>query len=203
MEIFVANKEIAERKDIINPNLIDNSATLDGFLNAFGDSPQIDDAKYQGLRVINQTNMQWHGSGPYMYVQKGTYTFSCYAKTSGQDDKAIYIPLNSGVYEKDKHPAIVDVQSANISSVSDWSRFDHAFVVTEAGYIHPRVECSDANSVLLLAGFKLEKGNMSTPWCPSINDLAKGLMDIQALNSKLGGVKPSYRLCVTSLKEVA
>ena len=94
MSIFIANKEIAERKDIINPNLIDNSATLDSFFNAFGDSPQIDDAKYQGLRVINQTNIQWHGSGPYMYVQKGTYTFSCYAKTSGQNVKTIYIQLN-------------------------------------------------------------------------------------------------------------
>lgn len=204
MSIFVANKEIAERKDIINPNLIDNSATLDGFLTAYGDSPQIDDAKYQGLRVINQTNTQWHGSGPYMYVQKGTYTFSCYAKTSGQDVKAIYIPLNSGVYEKDKHPATINTQFANIPSVSDWSRFNYTFVVNEAGYIHPRIESSGENSGMLLAGFKLEKGNIATPWCPSINDLAKGLMDIQALNSQLvGGVKPSYRLYYAISKEVA
>lgn len=187
MSIFIANKEIAERKDIINPNLIDNSATLDSFFNAFGDSPQIDDAKYQGLRVINQTNIQWHGSGPYMYVQKGTYTFSCYAKTSGQNVKTIYIQLNIGVDDKDKHSATVNTQFANIPSVSDWSRFNYTFVVNEAGYIHPRIESSGENDVLLLAGFKLEKGNIATPWCPSLNDLALMSTEIQALKDKNGG----------------
>jgi hypothetical protein len=204
MSIFVANKEIAERKDIINPNLINNSATLNGFFNAYGDLPQIDDAKYQGLRVINQTNMQWRGSGPYMYVQKGTYTFSCYAKTSGLGVKSIMIPLNTGLDGKDKQPATVNTQAMAISSVSDWSRFDCTFVVSEAGYIHPRVESSGNNDVLLLAGFKLEKGSVATPWCPSINDLATGLLDIQAIKSKLGGVKLLYRIYyATSLKEVA
>ena len=204
MSIFVANKEIAERKDIINPNLIDNSATLDGFLNSYGDLPQIDDAKYQGLKVVDQSNRQWNGFGPYIYVQKGTYTFSCYAKTSGLGFKSIMIPLNTGLDDKDKQPATVNTQTMAISSVSDWSRFDGTFVVSEAGYIHPRVESSGNNDVLLLAGFKLEKGSVATPWCPSINDLATGLLDIQAINSKLvGGIKPSYRLCVTSLKEVA
>ena len=187
MSIFVANKEIAERKDIINPNLIDNSATLDGFFNVSGDSPQIDDAKYQGLRVINQTNMQWNGLGPYMYVQKGTYTFSCYAKTSGQDVKTIYIPLNPGVDDKDKHSATINTQLGTIPSVSDWSRFNYTFVVNEAGYIHPRIESSENNSVLLSAGFKLEKGNIATPWCPSLNDLALMSTEIQSLKNKIGG----------------
>lgn len=203
MSIFVANKEIAERKDIINPNLIDGSASFDGCSDAGREIPQVNDAKYQGLKVVDQSNRQWKGFGPYIFVQAGTYTFSCYAKTSGLGVKSIMIPLNTGLDDKDKQPATVNTQAMAILSVSDWSRFDGTFVVSEAGYIHPRVESSGNNDVLLLAGFKLEKGSVATPWCPSINDLATGLLDIQAIKSKLGGVKPSYRLCVTSLKEVA
>lgn len=186
MSIFVANKEIAERKDIINPNLIDGSASFDGSSDARKGIPQVTDAKYQGLKVVDQSNRQWNGFGPYIYVQKGTYTFSCYAKTSGLGFKSIMIPLNTGL-DKDKQPATVNTQTMAIPSVSDWSRFDGTFVVSEAGYIHPRVESSGNNDVLLLAGFKLEKGSVATPWCPSINDLATGLLDIQAIKSKLGG----------------
>ena len=187
MSIFVANKEIAERKDIINPNLIDGSASFDGSSDARKGIPQVTDAKYQGLKVVDQSNRQWNGFGPYIYVQKGTYTFSCYAKTSGLGFKSIMIPLNTGLDDKDKQPATVNTRTMAISSVSDWSRFDGTFVVSEAGYIHPRVESSGNNDVLLLAGFKLEKGSVATPWCPSINDLATGLLDIQAIKSKLGG----------------
>lgn len=57
---------------------------------------------------------------------------------------------------------------------------------------------------------KLEIGSVATPWCISREDYAKqsdisGLQDqINQLKSKLGGVKPHYRLCyTTSLKEVA
>ena len=204
MSIFVANKEIAERKDTINPNLIDGSASFDGSSDAEKGIPQVTDAKYQGLKVVDQSNRQWNGFGPYIYVQKGTYTFSCYAKTSGLGYKSIMIPLNTGLDDKDKQPATVNTQTMAISSVSDWSRFDGTFVVSEAGYIHPRVESSGNNDVLLLAGFKLEKGSVATPWCPSINDLATGLLDIQAIKSKLGGVKLLYRIYyATSLKEVA
>ena len=196
-------QELALKKDTINPNLIDGSASFDGCSDAGREIPQVNDAKYQGLKVVDQSNRQWKGFGPYIFVQAGTYTFSCYAKTSGLGVKSIMIPLNTGLDDKDKQPATVNTQAMAILSVSDWSRFDCTFVVNEAGYIHPRIESSGNNDVLLLAGFKLEKGSIATPWCPSINDLATGLLDIQAIKSKLGGVKPSYRLCVTSLKEVA
>ena len=197
-------QELALKKDTINPNLIDGSASFDGFSDAGGGIPQVNDAKYQGLKVVDQSNRQWNGFGPYIFVQAGTYTFSFYAKTSGLGVKSFMIPLNTGLDDKDKQSAAVNTQAMAILSVSDWSRFDCTFVVNEAGYIHPRIESSGNNDVLLLAGFKLEKGSIATPWCPSINDLATGLLDIQAIKSKLGGVKLNYRLYyAASVKEVA
>lgn len=197
-------QELALKKDTINPNLIDGSASFDGFSDAGGGIPQVNDAKYQGLKVVDQSNRQWNGFGPYIFVQAGTYTFSFYAKTSGLGVKSIMIPLNTGLDDKDKQSAAVNTQAMAILSVSDWSRFDCTFVVNEAGYIHPRIESSGNNDVLLLAGFKLEKGSIATPWCPSMNDLATGLLDIQAIKSKLGGVKLNYRLYyAASVKEVA
>lgn len=180
-------QELALKKDTINPNLIDGSASFDGFSDAGGGIPQVNDAKYQGLKVVDQSNRQWNGFGPYIFVQAGTYTFSFYAKTSGLGVKSIMIPLNTGIDDKDKQSAAVNTQAMVILSVSDWSRFDCTFVVNEAGYIHPRIESTGNNDVLLLAGFKLEKGSIATPWCPSMNDLATGLLDIQAIKSKLGG----------------
>ena len=56
---------------------------------------------------------------------------------------------------------------------------------------------------------KLELGSVATPWCLAREDYAKQsdinfLQEkITQLENKMGGVKPSYRLCVTSLKEVA
>lgn len=48
---------------------------------------------------------------------------------------------------------------------------------------------------------KLEYGKNATVWTPAGGDIEK---TYEALKSQLGGgVKPSYRLCVTSLKEVA
>lgn len=182
-------QELALKKDTINPNLIDGSASFDGFSDASGGIPQVNDAKYQGLKVVDQSNRQWKGFGPYIFVQAGTYTFSFYAKTSGLGVKSIMIPLNTGMDDKDKQSAAVNTQAMAILSVSDWSRFDCTFVVNEAGYIHPRIESSGNNDVLLLAGFKLEKGSIATPWCPSMNDLATGLLDIQAIKSKIGGGK--------------
>lgn len=180
-------QELALKKDTINPNLIDGSASFDKFSDVGGGIPQVNDAKYQGLKVVDQSNRQWNGFGPYIFVQAGTYTFSFYAKTSGLGVKSIMIPLNTGLDDKDKQSAAVNTQAMVILSVSDWSRFDCTFVVNEAGYIHPRIESSGNNDVLLLAGFKLEKGSIATPWCPSMNDLATGLLDIQAIKSKIGG----------------
>lgn len=184
-------QELALKKDTINPNLIDGSASFDKFSDASGGIPQVNDAKYQGLKVVDQSNRQWKGFGPYIFVQAGTYTFSFYAKTSGLGVKSIMLPLNTGLDDKDKQSAAVNTQTMVILSVSDWSRFDCTFVVNEAGYIHPRIESSGNNDVLLLAGFKLEKGSIATPWCPSMNDLATGLLDIQAIKSKIffGGGK--------------
>ena len=45
-------QELALKKDTINPNLIDGSASFDGFSDANGGIPQVNDAKYQGQYLM-------------------------------------------------------------------------------------------------------------------------------------------------------
>lgn len=56
----------------------------------------------------------------------------------------------------------------------------------------------------IVSNVMVQFGDKATVWTPSLHDMGiPTLDDFNELKSHLGGVKPSYRLCVTSLKEVA
>lgn len=152
--------------------------------------------------VINYFNNQWGGICQYCNVTPGIYTFSVYARDlKGDSSDYIMSPLNQ-VSEttpdgKTVSMAKVDKQSEIIKLSNEWQKFKTTFRVINAGAIKPRIETSDKDRQIQLAGFKLEHGSIATPWMPAIADLM--------LKNQNGGVRrPANPLismpCVPSLE---
>lgn len=138
-------------------------------------------------------------------LEKGIYTVSFLARDNGPDPEhpsfgleffSSYTNLHGG-----KPHGMTKSKLSNV-----WSSYSITFALPEQSTLtninltHWGPQELIPGGSLLLANLKLEKGSVATPWSPNPLDI---LTDLEALKSQLGGVKPSYRLCVTSLKEVA
>lgn len=149
---------------------------------------------YNGLNVI-EANHIWEGVSQLIKVEAGeVYTFSLYIASSINNDKAtIYIPLND---YRSEEKAVVDIQNKNISAYQYWTRQSIVFSVNKSGYIAPRVERTDTNASIFLAGYKLERGNTPTDYSEAIEDIESELdgkadaqltqEQINALNERAG-----------------
>lgn len=149
---------------------------------------------YDGLKVIEAKHV-WEGLSQLIKVEAGeVYTFSLYIASSINNDKAtIYIPLND---YRSEEKAIVDIQSKHVSAYQYWTRQSIVFNVNKSGYIAPRVERTDTNASIFLAGYKLERGNTPTDYSEAIEDTESKLNSkadqvltqeqLNALNEKAG-----------------
>ena len=138
-------------------------------------------------------------------LEKGIYTVSFLARDNGPDPNNSSFGLELFSSYTNAHGG--NPHGMTKSKLSNaWSSYSITFTLPEQvtltdmilGYYDPKALIPGGS--LYLANLKLEKGPVATPWSPNPLDI---LTDLEALKSQLGGVKPSYRLCVTSLKEVA
>lgn len=159
---------------------------------------------YNGLKVI-EANHIWEGVSQLIKVEAGeVYTFSLYIASSINNDKAtIYIPLND---YRSEEKAIVDIQSKNASAYQYWTRQSIVFNVNKSGYIAPRVERSDTNASIFLAGYKLERGNTSTDYSEAIEDIESelnGKADAQLTQEQLNALAEQAQIHEAELKAKA
>lgn len=185
MSIFVDKHELAERKDIVNPNLFTGSKDFTGDWLHETFVKQKD--KYLDFTAI-YVDWQWNGISQLIAVNKGeTFTASAYVKAKAGSTSSWFIPLNSdgeGGYKK------VDTNSngVTITATGDWQKTSITFTIADdGGAIKPRIE-SDGDSPFWVAGMKLERGTNATPWCPAYEDYAMKA-DLDALKAEIEQLK--------------
>lgn len=130
---------------------------------------------YNGLAVM-QITKNWGGISQYIQVKKGdVLTYSVYARyISGTGTSAIYWQLNNNS-EGSYNTATTNLGLFNgnpVSLTDSWQRVSGTVIAASDGYLRPRLERTDENTnTLQIAGIKVEKGSVATPWSPAPEDV--------------------------------
>ena len=129
---------------------------------------------YKGLAII-QTTQDWNGLSQYIQVEKGDIlTYSTYVKnTSSIGTSKIYWQLN-GQTEGSYSTATANPVNNAVTITDSWQRVSGTIVATSDGYLRPRLERIAGNTnTVQIAGIKVEKGSVATPWTPAPEDVLK------------------------------
>ena len=174
-------------------NLYDGTADFSGdwnWISLYSASSLVSPLGHKALKRIGA----WQGlSKKFTFQPNQVYTLSCsvYIEAS---EKADYIGLygsadNKKVSLENEKSVLATLQAPS----NQWVRISKSFTVPTSDPFMVRFEAMDGVTTIHWADLMLNKGAVALDWNYSLNDL----------RSRLGGVKPSYRLYVTSLKEVA
>ena len=148
-----------------NLNLFDGARDFSG--DWWGRNGSQTDGTYKGLTVMKRT-AQWVGMAKTFTAPKdGTYTFSAYVKSSGNNADIIrWININD-VQDVEKAP------NKSLGNNFDWLR--DTFTVTlkaketiSASY---NISGSSSDSIIWTAGHKWEDGSTATPYMPSASEV--------------------------------
>ena len=141
-----------------NFNLLDGTKDFSGSWEAT-DGWQLD-GTYKGLTVKKRV-WQWGGiSKTFTAPKDGTYTFSAYVKSSGNDANITrYASASAGYIVPNK------LMGNNFG----WTRDSFSVTLKAKDTISARYEISGSapDTILWTAGHKLEEGSTATPWMPS------------------------------------
>lgn len=141
-----------------NFNLLDGTKDFSG--NWDRASGWTNDGTYKGLTVKKRTG-QWQGINKIFTAPKdGTYTFSAYIKSSGNEADITRYSSKEGV------------KQYYIGNNFDWIR-DSVTVNLKANetlWIRYEITNANTNSILWTAGHKWEKGSVATPYMPSSSE---------------------------------
>ena len=144
-----------------NLNLLDGTRDFSGpWANA---SEWVTDGTYKGLTVKKRTG-QWFGiNKAFIAPKNGTYTFSAYIKSSGDDANVQRIINLNGASSVGKW----------IGSNFDWS-IDSFSVTLKSGdsfSVGYNITGSGKTTSLWNAGHKWEEGSIATPYMPSASEI--------------------------------
>ncbi|MDM8266180.1 carbohydrate binding domain-containing protein [Limosilactobacillus pontis] len=126
---------------------------------------------WKGLKVFSSTE-RWFGLQYKYEVKQGQqYTFSFWARQE-KDNSSASIVLS----ESDKgDQGITTPYNEGIHIGTEWKRYSLTFQAESDGIIYPRVEQNVQGNKLYIAGYKLELGNVATPWEPNEADVAENI----------------------------
>lgn len=185
MQIFGGGDEFAKKKDIVNPNLFTGSKDFTGDWINETSIKQKD--KYLDFTAVC-VSWAWGGISQFIAVNKGeTFTFSVYAKAKA--GSTINVPTELNVDpEAGYKMAITSPNFMRINGTGDWQKISMTFTVTsDGGAIKPRIE-SPTGDPFWIAGMKLERGTVATPWCPAYADYVMK-SDLDALKAEIDQLK--------------
>lgn len=207
MQIFCGGDEFAKKKDIINPNLMQDTAEFSRlndenfWINQGGTLSNLLDSLGNKTLIFNSS---WTGVISSRHVSKGEiYTLSWNVKTSNSNiDTFVY--TNDKKYSPDQCEVnflnyFYDGKAINILNphtgntwVSQGDTNEHrvaaSFLVTHSGILGVRPESINADAPYYISSFKLEKGGLPTPWCPAYADYATR-SDLDALKAEIEQLK--------------
>lgn len=123
------------------------------------------DGTYKGLTVKKRTDNWWGTGKTFIAPKDGTYTFSAYVKSSGNNANIIRAVDLNGKNE--------DSLIRYFSNNFDWTR--DSFTVTlkakDAIFVRYEIRYSSTDIMLWTAGYKWEEGSTATPWMPSASEV--------------------------------
>lgn len=153
----------------------------DGWISPIGNQSRQRKGAWWGLSQLKSLNVG----------QIYTISASIFVDTNSSSDEFI------GVYGDDSKGNIISGNTKPLLYLKNlpasWITIKHTFTVPKDSTYKVRFESNSDQVNIHWADLMLNKGAVALDWNYSLNDL----------RSRLGGVKPSYRLYVTSLKEVA
>lgn len=117
--------------------------------------------------AVMSTEHDWNGLTQTVDVKKGeSYTYSVYAKyASGAGSSNIYFRSSNTVTNTDIGAQLVNLDDS-------WKRVSGTVTVTDDGTLNARIERTSMNeNTLLIAGPKLERGTISTPYSIAPEDI--------------------------------
>lgn len=134
---------------------------------------------YEDFTIAKYENTAWNGTSQYVKVTPGIYTFSLYAHYLNDFNGAVhfYTALNEPTETLPNGSVVskaevdMSLESCTFPITSDWQRYAYTSVVKTSGWIKPRIESDTKRNQIEIAGFKLERGSIATPWMPAIADL--------------------------------
>ncbi|MFD1317338.1 hypothetical protein [Loigolactobacillus zhaoyuanensis] len=123
---------------------------------------------FNGFKVLESTGL-WSGLSQTINVKKSEhYTFSLYAKRADSAGGSTHI------YWTDNNSTVnLSSTMQSFKLTDDWQRISMTVTISRDGYIRPRIERdTDDGYQILIAGLKLDSGNLLTAWSPAPEDQA-------------------------------
>lgn len=152
---------------------------------------KVESEKYEGLTVISRY-LTWNGvDKPQDVTCKAgdIFTYSLYAKTSGEDTQAVVTC-----------PGQTNFEAIYVAVSSEWKRYTFVIQATTDGYMSPRISKTESNYVsLFICGLKLEKGNKSTDWTPAPEDTDSSISAVDTKVTTISNQYTSLNQSLTSL----
>ncbi|MDN6838469.1 MAG: phage baseplate protein, partial [Staphylococcus equorum] len=144
-----------------NLNLLDGTKDFSGTWN--NSTLWTDDGTYNGLKVRKRTAAQRGTYKIWTVPTDGTYTFSCYIKSSGPNAKVHGAFQVNGIREVDR----------TFGDNFDWKRDSLTRTLKAGDSIVYSYEMagSAVDSTIWVAGYKIESGSIATPWMPSKSEV--------------------------------
>lgn len=152
---------------------------------------KVESEKYKGLTVISRY-LTWNGvDKPQDVTCKAgdIFTYSLYAKTSGEDTQAVVTC-----------PGQTNFEAIYVTVSSEWKRYTFVIQATTDGYMSPRISKTESNYVsLFICGLKLEKGNKATDWTPAPEDTDSSISEVNTKVTAISNQYTSLNQSLTSL----
>ena len=152
---------------------------------------KVESEKYEGLTVISRY-LTWNGvDKPQDVTCKAgdIFTYSLYAKTSGEDTQAVVTC-----------PGQTNFEAIYVAVSSEWKRYTFVIQATTDGYMSPRISKTESNYVsLFICGLKLEKGNKATDWTPAPEDTDSSISEVNTKVTAISNQYTSLNQSLTSL----
>nr|DAL74490.1 MAG TPA: Minor structural protein 4 [Caudoviricetes sp.] len=144
-----------------NLNLLDGTKDFSGTWN--NSTLWTDDGTYNGLKVRKRTESVKGTYKIWTVPTDGTYTFSAYVKSSGNNANVHGAFVVNGVRETDR----------TFGNNFDWKRDSLTRTLKAGDSIVYSYEMagSAVDSTIWVAGYKIESGSIATPWTPSFKEI--------------------------------
>lgn len=163
-----------------NRNLFKGSRDFSGSDWAGGAGVYAED--YQDVKIFKKQSM-WGGRSQYFEVKAGEeYVFSAYVKSSAETDRVtFYLAHNS---KEPQAQGWVGLETADswcavrFDLTDEYKRIAIKIKITKDGWIMPRLERYNNDAYLFFGGYKLERGNVATPYSQAPEDLGWSMVTL-------------------------
>lgn len=186
MSIFIDKHELAEKKNIVNPNLLSNTDSFkDFYIATIGTpaSPTKDKLDPLG-HVTSHATSAWQQATYFLDIDTSSvYTLSAFVWLNGdQPIKAICRDV-TGISACSNNGMVINGIKSNC-----WQRISFTFQGFYKSHVAFDFEVTDGTVDFWLGSYKLEKGAIATPWCPALEDYAMK-SDLDALKAEIEQLK--------------